>query len=216
MRRHSRRGDKPRRVNKAQVQTAALGLLARREYSALELADKLRQRFRGCLWQSQDNFSEPSISPESSEDTFEESTLDHSECIENAIGDCLQKLKADGYLNDERFAEAYVRSRLGRGLGQKRILRELVEKGIQFDVAEDFVSQGVLNWSGASDPDHMESHQLRDSERQRARDLADRKYPNFAEDAKTWGRAARFLQRRGFDFDVIRSALGQTPRASVD
>ena len=42
----------------------------------------------------------------------------------------IEKLKADGLLSDERFAESYFQSRKNRGYGPLRIRNELKQRGV--------------------------------------------------------------------------------------
>ncbi len=45
-------------------------------------------------------------------------------------------LQASGLVDDERFAEHFVRTKLSAGLGARRILQELAERGVDKDLAE--------------------------------------------------------------------------------
>lgn len=61
----------------------------------------------------------------------------------------LERLVEQNYLNDTRFAEAYVRHRSGRGFGRERIARELAERGVEEglirQVVQDPAAEG-LDW----------------------------------------------------------------------
>ena len=54
----------------------------------------------------------------------------------NLIAKACARLQQDGYLSDQRFAEAYVRSRFNKGYGANRIVRELIHKGVSEPLAK--------------------------------------------------------------------------------
>lgn len=103
------------------------------------------------------------------------------------------ELKADGLLSDERFAESLIRSRTGRGYGPYYIRRELSEKGIDSGLAEQLLAQAEIDWVAL------------------ARGVVSRRHPNAQADESAWGKAIRFLQRRGFSNDLVLRAVGDRP-----
>lgn len=57
------------------------------------------------------------------------------------INNAVEKLKAEGYLSDERFAEVYLRSRLRKTAEGKAVLiMRLIEKGVPKVLASAMVS----------------------------------------------------------------------------
>lgn len=52
------------------------------------------------------------------------------------IDETLARLRDEKWLDDERFAAAFVRTRVQKGIGRLRIRRELMAVGIDDDVAE--------------------------------------------------------------------------------
>lgn len=60
---------------------------------------------------------------------------------EQLISLALNKAIADGYQSDQRFAEAYTRSRINKGFGRERIVLELRQKGVSQELIEHSVSQ---------------------------------------------------------------------------
>lgn len=89
----------------------AVGLLARREHSVTELRSKLCAK----LASKQDS---------------------QHQSLTTAVNTIIEKLLDDGYLSDQRFAEAYARARCRKGFGADRIKMELVEKGIDASLIE--------------------------------------------------------------------------------
>lgn len=111
--------------------------------------------------------------------------FDHSELI----GGVLAGLQADNLQCDRRFAESFVRSRIGRGHGPLRIRREIGQRGIGAELHEAAVA--------LCDPDWFEL----------ARELRLRRFPVVGSDQKLRARVQRFLSYRGFGYDQISYAM---------
>jgi regulatory protein len=99
-------------------------------------------------------------------------------------------LAAEGYLSDERLAEAVTRGRRRRGYGPLRIRMDLERKGLAKETIAHWADAGAEEW-------------LAELERVRRQKFGDNAPRTFSERAKQ----ARFLQRRGFTFDQIQQAL---------
>ncbi len=100
----------------------------------------------------------------------------------------LNELTESGYLSDERAATQLLHARRSR-FGIQRITREMREKGM----GEELIEQALP--------------ELKDSELEAARSVWQRKFGTIAVDAKEKARQMRFLQSRGFGFDVIFKVL---------
>ncbi len=100
----------------------------------------------------------------------------------------LDDFQKRGWLSDERFAEQVVNTRKSR-FGSRKVAYELREKG----VAENVVEQAT---SGLDDLDN-------------ARQVWQKKFGQLPETREAWAKQARFLQGRGFGFDVIKKVLKQ-------
>ena len=107
----------------------------------------------------------------------------------------LDALEAQGLLSEERFTEQYVASRLDRGHGPRRIREELRRRGIDAAAAGEALGRDDRFWSG-----------------QASRARSKRFGEAMPADYREWVRQARFLERRGFTTEQIRSALGPPPR----
>ncbi|MFC4158670.1 recombination regulator RecX [Chitinimonas lacunae] len=105
----------------------------------------------------------------------------------------LDELEARDWLSDARFAARYVESYRSR-FGRRRLEYGLRERGI----AESLIHEVLADTS-----DEDGNHEL-----SRARTLWARKFGNPPADAREKARQVRFLQSRGFDFDIIRRVLG--------
>ena len=99
-------------------------------------------------------------------------------------------LEGEGLVDDERFAESFVASRIRRGQGPARIGHELAQRGVSRDV-----SAGAL-----TDPDEVWV--------ERAIDVLLRRYGNRpADDYGERAKRMRFLYQRGFTSDQARRAV---------
>jgi regulatory protein len=101
----------------------------------------------------------------------------------------LEKLRSLNYLNDERFARNWARSRFEtRGYGPKRIEQELKTKGISQELIRVVIGETLSQ----------------DDEAEKAKLVLEKKFKHKKfDDVKTARRAAAFLQRRGYSSKVI-------------
>jgi regulatory protein len=112
----------------------------------------------------------------------------HAESQE-AIEAVLDLLLSQKQQSDERFAEERVRV-LSRKYGAAKIRHDLRSKGIAHDISERAAS---------------ESNEL-----EKARAILARKYRSPAQSREEKARRARFLQGRGFSYEIIRRLLSAT------
>ncbi len=96
--------------------------------------------------------------------------------------------------DDERFAESFARSKLGRGTGPLRIHHALLEKGLAEGVVERAVSGLDADWVAE------------------ARQVREKKFGGEPpDDYNAKAKQMRFLQYRGFDHEQIRAAMRRRP-----
>jgi regulatory protein len=110
------------------------------------------------------------------------------EAIEAAIG----KVVAWGYLDDERFAAAWVEQRqAGKPRSRRALANELREKGVDREIVETTLAEAEID-------------EIAD-----ARELAADKWRKEAslEPDKRRQRTAAFLARRGYGWDVVKPVL---------
>lgn len=100
----------------------------------------------------------------------------------------LDDLTVRGWLSDARAATQLLHARRSR-FGIQRIAHELRQKGISENLIEDALPQ------------------LKETELAAARDVWQKKFGNAPQDAKEKAKQVRFLQSRGFGFDVIFQVL---------
>jgi len=116
--------------------------------------------------------------------------LDENDDV-NSITAILDDFKTRGWLSDARFTEQMVHARRAK-FGSSKIIHELREKGVDSALIE-----------GAAE-------QLKDTELASAKEIWQKKYKNAPANRDEWAKQARFLQSRGFGFDVIKRVLNST------
>ncbi len=99
----------------------------------------------------------------------------------------IERLRIHGYLNDQRFAEAFVRSRANlRNYSKRRMMLELRKKGISSTIIEQVLA----------DSDEFD-------ELSALRNLIAKKRSHYDNEQKL----IAYLARQGFSYDQIRTAL---------
>nr|MDP9361598.1 recombination regulator RecX [Acidobacteriota bacterium] len=66
----------------------------------------------------------------------------------DVVGATIERLRGEKWLDDERFAASYVRTRVRKGFGQLRIKRELTAAGVERETIARALDESV--------PDHDE------------------------------------------------------------
>lgn len=128
----------------------------------------------------------------------------------------LQRLAGLGYLDDAAFARWWGEQRDRHApRGRRLIEAELRRSGVPRDVIEGFREEHV------DPPRAPEDAALPGTEEERARDALARHLRGrpLAEEPKARQRIGRFLMRRGFDAETVRSAIraaGTDPKESFD
>lgn len=100
----------------------------------------------------------------------------------------LDDLTARGWLSDARAATQFVHAKRSR-FGTQRITHELRQRGISDELIDAALPA------------------LKESELDTARDVWQRKFGHLPQDDKEKAKQMRFLQSRGFGFDVIFQVL---------
>lgn len=142
-------------------EAAAVRLLAQRDHSRRELAQKLRQRF-----------------------DYDTESLDL----------LLDRLEAIGYLDDLRYAQAFIRSSVARGRGSQRVVHDLHERGVDNFLITQALAEADIDWCELA-------------REQRIRKFGQALPANYQERA----RQSRFLAGRGFSMDTIKAVFQRFP-----
>ena len=111
----------------------------------------------------------------------------HGETAE--IEAVIERMRELGLQSDERYAEAFVRSKAPR-FGAARLRNELARRGIDRDRIDEALAGECV-----------------ESEAERARAVLRGRFSSPPADAREWARQARFLQTRGFAPELIRKLL---------
>ena len=114
----------------------------------------------------------------------------HTEDAQELI-DLLDDFTRRGWLSDARFAAALVHDKQAK-FGTSRLAYELRQRGVEESVVRDQLAE------------------LKDSELERARQVWQSKFGVLPEDPKARAKQMRFLQSRGFSFDVIGKVMRGT------
>ncbi|MES2013555.1 MAG: recombination regulator RecX [Pseudomonadota bacterium] len=102
----------------------------------------------------------------------------------------LDDFKTRGWLSDARFTEQLVHARKAK-FGSARVAHELREKG----VADELIANAV--------------DKFKETELDNGREVWRKKFKDFPSNRDEWAKQARFLQSRGFGFDVIKKILNE-------
>ena len=106
------------------------------------------------------------------------------------IRDVLDCLQQDGLLDENRFIESFVRTRVGKGHGPARIEAELGQRGIDSGRARRWLDEAELNWYSL------------------AAGVREKRFgPSPPDDFKERARQMRYLHYRGFNSEQINAAL---------
>ncbi len=127
-----------------------------------------------------------------------EAKLQDKEFSEAVIQRVLSDLSRLGYINDEKFADQWAQGKVRlRGLGRRRIERELRDKGISREMIRKTLAEVFAD---APEDDVA----LREAEK---------KLKNLAryESEVRRRRLAGFLERKGFSFETIRQVFQALP-----
>jgi regulatory protein len=116
-----------------------------------------------------------------------------------AIEDTIVRLRNEKWLDDERFAAAFVRTRANKRVGRLRIRRELQAAGVSESDAKDAVSANV-------DPER-EHDALRELGRKRARILMRRHGQDYLTTSEGRNKLAAYLLKQGYDARLVYEAL---------
>lgn len=120
-------------------------------------------------------------------ETTEETPADINAHYE-AVDVLLEDFKQRGWLSDARFTEQLIHAKQ-RKFGSLKIAHELRENGIAESIVDDALAT-------------VEANELAN-----AREIYRKKFAAPPANREEWAKHARFLQNRGFAFDVIKRTL---------
>lgn len=113
---------------------------------------------------------------------------------EEVVDDCVRRARDAGLVDDARFADVFIRTKVSAGWGARRIERELSHRGIEASELPGWPYEYL-------DPD---------DERERARELAERHHVSGKNQLQ---KMVRYLVGRGFSmgdaYDAARAVVGE-------
>ena len=110
--------------------------------------------------------------------------------VRRLVEQSITRLTEQGLQSDDRFAGAFVQSRINQGKGPVRIRLDLSQRGVSDAVIEMALEASAADWHGLS------------------RAVRERKFGRGEPaDFKAKAKQMRFLQYRGFEQDHIQSAF---------
>ena len=107
-----------------------------------------------------------------------------------AIPEILADFKKRNWVSDTRFTEQILHARKSK-FGSARIAHELREKG----VSDELISEAVQN--------------VKENELTNAKAVWRKKYDAAPSSREEWAKQARFLQSRGFGFEIIKKVINE-------
>ena len=144
------------------------------------ITDKTKLRNRALYWLSKRDYS------------VKDFTRKLDQVCE--LDDMKQALLADfverDWLNESRYMQGFVRSKIAAGLGMRRIVQELQQHGIKQSAAEHYLDALDVDWF------------------EQAKSTYERKYGEGpVEDYKEKSKRYRYMQYRGFDSEQIQYSM---------
>ena len=118
---------------------------------------------------------------------------------DDVIDPTIQRLRAEGWLDDERFTAAYVRTRTARRVGPLRIRRELGAAGVDRDVIQQAME--------ANKDGDAERATLEELCAKRLRLLARRHGEEYAASSEGRQKIAAYLVRQGYELGEVLAVI---------
>ena len=124
------------------------------------------------------------------------------------IDAAIARLHKEKWLDDERFAEAFVRTRANKRVGKLRIRRELQAAGVTSATAEEAIAQNV-------DPER-ERESLEALCARRVRVLVRRHGPEYLESGEAHAKLTAYLIGHGYDSALVREVVKKAARGLTE
>jgi regulatory protein len=102
----------------------------------------------------------------------------------------LERLRREKWLDDGRFAEAFVRTRARRKVGSRRIARELGAAGVSADTVAEAIAGNVVAEDERATAEELARKKMAVLLRRNEKDAARNK-------------VAAYLQRQGYDMTLV-------------
>ena len=113
------------------------------------------------------------------------------------------RLRDEKWLDDARFAGAFVRTRHSKRIGSRRIVRELHAAGVDDDTARTAIRENT-------DPER-EREDLQNEYLKRRRLLIGRHGSDYVDTAEGRNKITMYLLKQGYDASLIHSVVKELP-----
>jgi regulatory protein len=108
---------------------------------------------------------------------------------ETEVEQALDQLQQENLQNDARFTEFYIYSHANQGRGPLKIRQGLQRSGVDELLIEQMMQDAEVDWQAC------------------VRRVWRKKFTNMPDSLKEKARQQRFLQQRGFGFDLIQAVF---------
>ncbi len=135
----------------------------------------------------------------------------------------VERLEAAGVISDARYAEMKARTALARGRGGRRILRDLGQKGVGGEAAQEALLRAAIEATEVAGGTADASEILQAAELEAAETFARKRHLGpyrvnplpeaWAERSKVQRRETGAMARAGFGVEIIRQVLDWTPES---
>jgi regulatory protein len=143
------------------IRVQAMNILAGREHSIDEMRQKLLRK-------------------------LSKRYLDSPELLAEQVEDVIQRLLVEKLLDEARFTECFIRSRINKGSGPVKIRHELRNRGIAGELVNDYMDNSYDFWQT-----HIEA-------------VRNKRFGHcLPKDFKEQSKQSRFLYQRGFSGEFI-------------
>ena len=119
------------------------------------------------------------------------------------IDETIERLRAEKWLDDERFAGAFVRTRQNKKIGSRRIARELAAVGVDRDTAKNVLAEHA--------DEERELADLTALCEKRKRLLIRRHGEAYLETAEGRKKLAAYLLNHGYDAALVQRVIKEIP-----
>ncbi len=127
---------------------------------------------------------------------------------EETVGATIARLREEKWLDDERFAEAFIRTRVRKRVGRLRIRRELIAAGVDDEIAADALRRNV--------DAEGEREAAAATVRKRAALLARRHGAEYIGSAEGRNNLAAYLLKQGYDAALVREVVKEIEVADYE
>ena len=118
---------------------------------------------------------------------------------EGEIDGAISRLRAENWIDDERFAGAFVRTRAARKIGPSRIRRELGAAGVERETIDRALAENI--------DDQRTSDDLAEAAAKRRRVLVRKHGADYVSSSEGKMKLAAYLVKQGYSHESVREVV---------